>query len=156
KLLKKSFFDFNSLFENSNQAFLLIDGNLFIRNFNKTADTNSHRILKRSLLINKSITNYIYPENFPNFYELLKKVFKGESVNSEFSLKDYDGDSMWFQMNLSPIVEEDGLVGFVLIGINNISDHARRSISILESITDGMFALDNDYNFPMSIQKRKR
>jgi hypothetical protein len=49
KLLKKSFFDFNSLFENSSQAFLLIDGNLFVRNFNKTADTNSHLILKRSL-----------------------------------------------------------------------------------------------------------
>lgn len=147
ELLKKSFFDFESLFGSSSQAYLLVDNDLIIRNFNKTALRNFNLILKKNLSISSSITEIIGKDIYHNFYEFLEKVFSGESVNTEFSFNDFNGESMWFQMNISPVKEEEGPIGLVLISINNISVHANRSISILESITDGMFALDKEWKF---------
>lgn len=148
ELLKKTFFDFNTLFENSSQSYLLLDKEYLIRNFNKTADTTCNIFFNKHLIIGNSIYDYIDSQVYSKFYDLLIKAFGSDSVNYEFSLEDSNGESTWFQINISPIVEEEGAsINVVLISINNISSHANRSISILESITDGMFALDKNFRF---------
>lgn len=88
ELLKKTFFDFNTLFENSSQSYLLLDKEYLIRNFNKTADTTCNIFFNKHLIIGNSIYDYIDSQVYSKFYDLLIKAFGSDSVNYEFSLED--------------------------------------------------------------------
>lgn len=138
---------FKSFFENPHYAAVVISKDKIFLSFNSNAKSNSLAILKKELEIGGNLHDYIDPVAYANFYNEFENALGGEVSSLEVRFDIENGGNVWLQIFLSPIKGLGQDINSVLMTVINISRHAKRSINIMESITDGMFALDTNWNF---------
>lgn len=96
----------------------------------------------------------IHPEDLKISMQILQEVLQGKSVfNHENRFRCQDGSYKWISWNYSPLPEK-GLIYLVGRDVNyrkimeeKLSKSQQKIISIFESITDGFFALDQQWRF---------
>jgi PAS domain S-box-containing protein len=126
--LNRSEANLRAIFNNSLQAFVLIDPDGTIQALNSTAVEWSTRLLGRSLKEGSKIAEFV-PEAESSF----RAALGGETRNLERCFRDTDGSERWFETTHAPVVDETGIIIGVCLNAREISTRKQAERALLES-----------------------
>ena len=116
--LRRSEANLRAIFNNSLQAFVLIDPDGTIKALNSTAVEWSARLLGRALREGAPVTRL--PSRSRG--RASARRWPGESRTVERCLRDTDGAERWFETTHAPVVDEEGAVIGVCLNARDVSD----------------------------------
>lgn len=108
--LEKSEANLRAIFDNSLQAFLLIDRNYEIQAFNRVVNELTKAVTGREMAEGVSILEYIPRRGLNQFKENMSRAFNGETVALEFDVKLLDDSDRWLEINYNPVFDHEGQV----------------------------------------------
>jgi PAS domain S-box-containing protein len=126
--LRRSEANLRAIFNNSLQAFVLIDLDGTIKALNSTAAEWSARLLGRMLKEGSRIAEFV-PEAESAFHAALA----GETRNVERRFRDTDGSDRWFESTHAPVVDEQGTIIGVCLNARDISTRKQAERALRES-----------------------
>ncbi|MDQ2673462.1 MAG: PAS domain S-box protein, partial [Chloroflexota bacterium] len=126
--LRRSEANLRAIFNNSLQAFVLIDPDGTIQALNSTAVEWSRRLLGRPLEEGGRIADFI-----PDAAVAFRAALAGETRNAERCLRDQDGSERWFETTDAPVVDDDGRVIGVCFNARDVSSRKRAERALRES-----------------------
>jgi len=131
---KESENNLKAIFNNSAEAFMLLDTEFKIKTFNAKADDNKPYV-SRSLEIGASLVSYVEEPRQQYFVDYLNRVLKGETIEYDTHYLRY-GEDQWFQATLSPVKENNTITGICL---------TRRDITARKKIEEELKASEERY-----------
>lgn len=130
--LRRSAANLNAIFENTLQAFVLIDGQGTIQAFNKTASRGIEQIAGKKVRVGDRGSDYVPEADWEEFNTCFNKALKGGSVRLEKDIP-LGNTSKWFEFNFNPVfAENDQVIGVCLSSIN-IDEHKRAAETLAAS-----------------------
>jgi len=114
--LRRSEANLRAIFNNSPQAFVLIDLDGTIQALNSTAIEWSARLLGRPVAEGMRVEDFL-----PDAHAAFQEALAGEARNVERSVRDTDGSEHWFETTHAPVVDEEGTVIGVYLNAREIS-----------------------------------
>ena len=114
--LRRSEANLRAIFNNSPQAFVLIDLDGTIQALNSTAIEWSTRLLGRPVAEGMRVEDFL-----PDAYAAFQEAQAGEARNVERSVRDTAGSEHWFETTHAPVVDEEGTVIGVYLNAREIS-----------------------------------
>jgi PAS domain S-box-containing protein len=126
--LRRSEANLRSIFNNSLQAFVLIDPDGTIQALNSTAVEWSARLLGRPLHEGAQLADFV-----PEAVDAFRAALAGEARNVERYFQDTDGSELWFESTHAPVVDDKGSVIGVSLNARDISTRKRAERALRES-----------------------
>ncbi|HEX6104460.1 MAG TPA: PAS domain S-box protein, partial [Gemmatimonadales bacterium] len=126
--LRRSEANLRAIFNNSMQAFVLVDRDGTIRALNRTAEEWSERILGRRIREGEPVEEFI-PESAEAFYQALGGVAR----TVERCIEDRDGRERWYEATHAPVVDDRGKVIGVCLNARDVSERKRSEQALRES-----------------------
>jgi PAS domain S-box-containing protein len=126
--LRRSEANLRAIFNNSLQAFLLIDPDGTIQALNSTAVDWSTRLLGRALHEGARVVDFV-----PEAADAFRAALGGETRNVERCFRDTDGSELWFETTHAPVVDEEGSVIGVCLNARDISTRKQAEQAVRES-----------------------
>ena len=126
--LRRSEANLRAIFNNSVQAFVLVDPDGTIQALNSTAVEWSTRILGRPLHEGAHVADFV-----PDAVDAFRAALTGEARNVERCLQDVDGAELWFESTHAPVVDETGSVIGVSLSARDISTRKQAERALRES-----------------------
>jgi two-component system cell cycle sensor histidine kinase/response regulator CckA len=126
--LRRSEANLRAIFNNSLQAFVLIDPDGAIQALNSTAIEWSTRLLGRPLHEGARVADFV-----PEAADAFRAALAGEVRNVERCLEDTDGSELWFETTHAPVVDETGTIIGVCLNARDISTRKRAERALRES-----------------------
>ena len=121
----------NSILDNSDTAYVLIDKELIIQSYNTLAKEIVDRISPIKLEQGKYGLEYLNDEDKVSFKQLFSKALDGNSTHFEFEFI-HEAINKWFGCNLFPVYEENESLG-VIISFRDISKRKHLEIRSFEN-----------------------
>lgn len=120
--LRKSEANLKTILDTTNAAYALLDTQLRILEFNQKAIefgqiNYNHTIEKGDLL-----SDYISGDRFPRFSNFIGGILQGNSVSYESDYPQDDGTIFWYEIRLSPIMDENKKVLGLLMALYDITE----------------------------------
>jgi two-component system cell cycle sensor histidine kinase/response regulator CckA len=126
--LRRSEASLRAIFNNSLQAFVLIDPDGTIQALNSTAAEWSARLLGQRLREGWRISDFLADAE-----SAFRAALAGETRNEERCFRDTDGSDRWFETTHGPVVDEEGTVIGVCLNARDISTRKRAERALRES-----------------------
>ena len=126
--LRRSEANLRAIFNNSLQAFVLIDLDGTIKALNSTAAEWSARLLGRMLKEGSRIAEFV-----PDAESAFRAALAGETRNVERCFRDTDGSDRWFETTHTPVVDEEGAIIGVCLNARDISTRKQAERALRES-----------------------
>ncbi len=126
--LHRSEANLRAIFNNSLQAFLLIDPDGTIQALNSTAVEWSTRLLGRPLHEGAQVADFV-----PEAVDAFRAALAGEVRHVERCLADTDGSELWFETTHAPVVDERGSVIGVCLNARDVSTRKQAERALRES-----------------------
>jgi PAS domain S-box-containing protein len=118
--IRKSESNLRAIFDNTEVAFILLDGGARVISFNKVAGNFAREILKKELRAGEKYIDLV-PADRKDFAEkTIEQVSRGEQVSYEVS---YGTDDVvqWLQINLQPVLNDGQIIGSS-VALTNITE----------------------------------
>ena len=131
--VQKSEADLRAVFNSSHQMIILVGRNGKIRDFNQNAKRLLAELMGLKLELGSPLTDFVEPDYVKPFQERLKRVFKGESVHLERTVRSRGGRDIWFEFAYNPVFDRQGKVTGACLVITPIDDRKRAEESLKES-----------------------
>ncbi len=131
--VQKSEADLRAIFNSSHRLIILAGRNGKIRDFNQNAKREIQELLGLRLEIGRPLSDYVEPEFVKPFQERLQKVFKGETVYLERTVRNRDGQDTWFEFAYNPVFDRQGKVTGACLVIASIDGRKKAEESLRES-----------------------
>ncbi len=96
------------IFENTDNAFILLDTGFKIVSFNSIANDWARIAFGSVLKAGEMLLSKVVDEHKEKGYETMRQVLAGQTVESEISYPFPDGSSIWFYSRLAPVQNEKG------------------------------------------------
>jgi len=126
--LRRSEANLRAIFNNSLQAFVLIDPDGTIQALNSTAAEWSARLLGRRLKESSRIVEFV-----PDAETAFHAALAGETRNVERCFRDTDGSDRWFETTHAPVVDQEGTIIGVCLNARDITTRKEAERAVLES-----------------------
>jgi PAS domain S-box-containing protein len=152
--LRNSERNLNAIFSSTKDAFFLLDKSLKVVAFNREAEEWYRRYAKgRSVQESPDPIRFL-PEERQALVRLnMEKVLRGAGIEYEVEYV-VEHDHAWFNAVMQPVVGSGGEIDGVVVSISNITskkladkqitETAEQLTNIMETISDGMFILNDD------------
>jgi PAS domain S-box-containing protein len=152
EVIKQSENNLKTIFENTTEAFLLIDKKGKVKSFNSNARAIAFLNTPNEIEVGKDAFNFIASDRIDVIKAMFEKVYTGEIIQFD-RLYEQENDKIWIDFSIKP-VEEDGIIAGICITGRDITarkkaeDELRkrelRFRSILENSHDMLFLFDAD------------
>ncbi len=153
--LRSSERNLKAIFSSTKDAFYLLDKDLVIKSYNKVASKlfQSYSNSNNDLVTGTSVLEIIRPDRRPNFENQMMTVLNGQSISYEIAVE-INGGAVWCQVQAEPVIANNVVEGICLSiadvtskksAEEKIKQTAEQLTSIMETISDGMFILKNDF-----------
>jgi two-component system, cell cycle sensor histidine kinase and response regulator CckA len=126
--LRRSEANLRAIFNNSLQAFVLIDPDGTIQALNSTAVEWSSRLLGRALRESARVADFV-----PEAVDAFRAALAGETRNVERCFLDRDGSHLWFETTHAPVVDEEGSIIGVCLNAREITTRKQAEQALRES-----------------------
>lgn len=131
--LKKERKNLQAMLNNRLQGFILVQRNFEIELFNKKAADIFQNLINKNLSKQKSILEYLPEVEIDAFLKHFKTALEGESYSGEQELTNINGEKIWFSLNYTPVMYEEGEVSAISIAINDITELKKTLTDLDES-----------------------
>ncbi len=129
--LRRSAADLRTLFESTDQSFILIEPDYRVRAFNLIASLRVKKITGGKLSEGESILKFFKSADIRScFIENFRRTLGGESLITERKLVTADHGYSWFELNYSPVFDDKGKIQRVLLSLNDISSRKKAEESV--------------------------
>ncbi|RFS17706.1 PAS domain S-box protein [Emticicia sp. C21] len=148
--LKQSETNLKTIFENTSEAFLLIDRHGKVKAFNSNARAFAFLNTANEIAIGKDVLNFIEDDRKEAIVTLFEKVFSGESIQFD-RLYEKENGKVWIDFSIRPVEEEGKVTGICVTGrdvtarklaVEELRKRELRFRSILENSHDMLFLFD--------------
>ncbi len=126
--LQKSEANLRAIFNNSLQAFMLIDRDHKIQAFNNTAC----EVLGKAIKVGDSVYDFVPEEDLDEFNQNFAKVLGGGSVSIEKNVN-IDNTDNWFEFSYNPVFTDDDQVIGVCFSAINIDERKKAADALAKS-----------------------
>jgi PAS domain S-box-containing protein len=126
--LRRSEANLRAIFNNSLQAFVLVDRDGTIQALNRTAEEWAERILGRPIAEGHRIEEFI-PEASAAFEDALR----GDARTLERCIEDRSGKARWFETTHTPVVDDQGAVIGVCLNARDVTERKRGEQALRDS-----------------------
>jgi PAS domain S-box-containing protein len=108
-----------SIFENVEQGFVLLDGDCIIRMLNsKACESIVLNREEKEVKAGASIFEFVEESRKDFFRKITDQVLEGKSIRYERSFNSEDGKTYWFQFALNPVKKQQAVTGICITGSN--------------------------------------
>jgi PAS domain S-box-containing protein len=107
-----------TIFENTSEGFLLLDKFAVIRAFNKKAGNYALFSEEKDVQVGQSIYDCIERSRRSFFREIIKKALNGENSQYERAYNMEDGNIVWIDFCVMPVIETGQVNGICITGRN--------------------------------------
>lgn len=153
-----------AILDSSTDTHILIDANYKILSFNRRANENSILTIGKPLIENKSIWEYILPDDKDDFYISTQRALDGEVLEFEKNI-DFGKFTNWYDVGFYPVYDSDNkIIGFTF-STTDIENRKQAESKILESetmlkaiynsISESSTFIDKDYRIIFTNQLTK-
>ena len=119
-----------ALLGNTLQAFMLVDREFRVMEFNRTAQRLAVKLGVTDFKKGDSVLALGSSGNSVMWIDPLKKALRGENTTGEVKETDVNGDDLWFSYHFTPIMDSDGSVSAVTIGFIDITEKKQFSYKL--------------------------
>ncbi|HUF34316.1 MAG TPA: PAS domain S-box protein, partial [Gemmatimonadales bacterium] len=126
--LRRSEANLSAIFNNSLQAFVLVDRDGTIQALNRTAAEWAEQILGRRIEEGERIEEFI-----PSADVAFEEALRGEARTIERCIEDRSGRERWFETTHAPVVDDDGQVIGVCLNARDVSQRKRAEQALRDS-----------------------
>ena len=130
--LQKSETNLKTIFDNSLQAFLLVDKNFQIQVFNRTVNDLARMIWGKPLKEGDSIHSFVPQSELNELNGNFSKALQGETVIIEQNISLGNSDN-WLEFHYAPVFTEEGQVDGVCFSTVNIDERKKMADALAES-----------------------
>ncbi len=116
--LQQSEENLKAIFDNTSEAFILLDEEGIIKAFNNRAEKSVIINSDLSLETAKSIFDYVTDDRKQFFQEVISKVLKGEIISYDRSYYQQDGSLSWINFSYNPVWNNGIINGICITGID--------------------------------------
>lgn len=132
--IKSSEEKLRAIFDNSIQSFIIINHNYEIEAFNEVAKTTICNFFKKEIAAGKSILEFYASHHVPTIKELIDKALRQEVAREEMSLNNVHGEQFWFELQFSPVYNEEGHVSGVFFNSMDITQRKSAEESLARAL----------------------
>lgn len=130
--LERSEANLKAIFDNSLQAFLLIDQTYQIQAFNRAAQVGIRRLFRKIINEGDRVADFVPADVFEEVDDFLRQALNGESVTVEQHLTVKNMDQ-WFEYHFDPVfASEDNVIG-VCFSTVDISERKKIADALAKS-----------------------
>lgn len=130
--LKESEANLRAIFDNSLQAFILLDQDYTIRAINKSARLAIQLLRRKTILVGDNFLNFISDKDLDKICHYFDRVLRGESTQHEYKIRLKDKD-YWIECHYDPVVDEDRQVIGICFSTIDISDRKKKAEELAAS-----------------------
>jgi PAS domain S-box-containing protein len=130
--LQKSETNLKAIFDNSLQAFILMDLNYTVQAFNRTTSKGVKLTLDKEIRIGSSIYEFVLDEDRDDFSQCLACVKTGESLNQEKRFN-IEGVERWVEYHYNPVFSKEGQVVGICFSTVDIDERKRAADTLAAS-----------------------
>ncbi|MDX1961325.1 MAG: CheR family methyltransferase [Leptospiraceae bacterium] len=162
KQLEESSSNLKAIFENSIQAFLLIDSSYRILISNELAKEIKLKLTSFPLKDGESILHF-FPESFaPKILENMKSCFENNTVIKELAIESYLKQIYWYRFNFVPIRSENQSIKTISISLKDFTiektvkeelEKKERLISSIFDSTESGICVTDDKGFFVKVNQ---
>lgn len=129
--LQASEANLRAIFDNSSQAFQVIDRDRRIQSFNRFANRSAKIIFGKEIHMGDSIYEFVLPQDRQGFDRNFELALSGElrQVEKMFEVRN---ETWWFEFNFAPVRTEHEVIG-VCFSSQNITERKRAETILQES-----------------------
>jgi PAS domain S-box-containing protein len=131
--LKKSEANLQTIFNNTNTGYLLIDKDFKIILFNHPAQKFAHQRLQRSISEGENIVSYFHPEKQKFIKDILDSTLGGKVIDYEINYFQEDGCEKWYFAKYFPVLNDDGIIFGAIMSIEDFTERKMASQKIKQS-----------------------
>ncbi|MEZ5172794.1 MAG: response regulator [Bacteroidia bacterium] len=132
--LKENNDKLNAILESTRALIFAVDSNLAYTAFNTVLRSTLLKLYSSSPELGKSVLGDITrKEDKAVLEELFKRCFKGEHLLETIDLGDPEADSLFYDLNMNPIIDENGIVTGVAVYGQDITFRKQAEREILEA-----------------------
>ncbi len=141
--IRKSEANLRAIFDNSKDAYMLIDSNERIVALNQVCNHLYRNIHGKDIVPGVSIYDVIPAENVEVMKSHVWKAFSGEAVQNRTKRTGKNGKDVWLRGIYNPVKSESGTIIGVCISVSNITDEVVSQSVIRESEANLRALFDN-------------
>ena len=127
KIIKASENNLQAIFNNTLQAFILVDSNYHVLVYNETASRIYKELYGKQIMEKMSYIDIIPEENFGNFRECFKMALEGKMTTSYEEVTNLKNQKRYLQYHYSPIELNDADSARDRVIVSFIDDTARKN-----------------------------
>ena len=141
KKIKQSEDNLRVIFENTSEAFLLIDKQCLVKAFNSRANEFSLFNSKNQMVEGESIYNFVAPERVPIIRPMIESVLQGKSFQYDRLYKK-DAEDVWINFSFNPVFS-NGVVEGICLTASDISKRMETERKLQQAHDQLFFHMEN-------------
>lgn len=132
--IKSSEEKLRAIFDNSIQSFIIINHNYKIEAFNEVAKTTTCNFFSKEITVGKSILDFYASHHASTIKGLIDKALRQKVAREEMSLNNVHGEPFWFELQFSPVYNEEGHVSGVFFNSMDITQRKSAEESLARAL----------------------
>ncbi len=153
ELIKQSETNLKSIFENTSEAFLLMDSNRIVKAFNSNARKIAFLNRDSELKTGYDVLNFVADHRQEMILGLFERVEKGEHIQYDRLYTEENREPIWIDFSIKPVTEDGQITGICITGRDitarklaeeELAKRELRFRSILQNSHDMLFLFDKE------------
>lgn len=151
ELIRQSESNLKNIFENTSEAFLLMDTNRIVKAFNTNARKIAFLNRNNGLESGMDIMNFIADDRQEAMQDIFDRVAAGEHIQYDRLYENENDEKNWIAFSIKPVTEDGQITGICISGLDitarklaeeELATRELRFRSILENSHDMLFLFD--------------